>query len=101
MTKKAAACILVTASLVACPILSSVAVEMPTQSVVKTVQSVEPVKHSETPTLARNTTKKTESPVTESSAKEPKVQDKKAIGRCWERLMNMAREVRHAQASKK
>ncbi|WP_041952238.1 hypothetical protein [Spirosoma spitsbergense] len=102
LTKKAAACIVVTASLIAYPILSSVAVKMPTQSVAKTTQLVEPIKQqSENPTLARNTAKKTESSSTESPAKEQQVQDKKAIGRCWKRLMNMVREVRHAQTNKK
>ncbi|WP_018618034.1 hypothetical protein [Spirosoma luteum] len=99
LTKKAA-CLVVTASLVFYPILSSVALKMPTQSVVKTTQPAGPIKQNENPAMARNTAKKTESPVTESPAKE-KVQDKKAIGRCWKRLMNTVREIRHAQANKR
>ena len=99
--KKAVACLVVTASLTSCPMLSSIAIQLPTQSVVKTAQSVEPVKQNENPTLARNTAKKTEPAATESPAKEQKAQDKKAIGRCWKRLMNMVREVRHAQTNKK
>jgi hypothetical protein len=101
LTKKAVACLVVTASLVSYPILSSVALKMPTQSIVKTAQLAEPIKQSENRALAHNTAKKTESPSTESPAKEQKAQDKKAIGRCWKRLMNMVREVRHAQTNKK
>jgi hypothetical protein len=101
LTKKAAACLMVTVSLVSYPILSSVALKMPTQSVVKTTQPVGPIKQSENPVMARNTAKKTESQATESPAKEQKSQDKKAIGRCWKRLMNTVREIRHAQTNKK
>ena len=99
--KKAVACLVVTASLISYPLLSSVAIEIPTQSVIKTAQLTEPIKQSENPTLARNTAKKTESSSPQSPAKEQKAQDKKTIGRCWKRLMNMVREVRHAQTSKK
>lgn len=98
LTKKAVACIVVTASLVSYPILSSVAIKMPAQSVVKATQSVETIRQSDNPVLARNTAKKTESTATKSPAK---VQDKKNIGRCWKRLMDMVREVRHTQTNKK
>lgn len=45
------------------------------------------------PVLARNTPAKTETAL----PKEPqKVQSKQTIGRCWKRLMENLREVRHA-----
>ena len=74
---------------------------MPAQSVVKATQPVESIKKNENPTLARNTAKKPEPAATESTTKVQKVQDKKAIGRCWQRLMNVAREIKHAHLSKK
>lgn len=97
LMKKAAGYVAI-ASLVACPFLSSVAVTLQTQPVLAGVSKAgaDPVKKGETPALARNTASKPETTSTESSPKEQKVQDKKAIGRCWKRLMNMARELRHA-----
>lgn len=51
------------------------------------------------PVFVRNTPTKIEpttAPVTTQ-----KTQDKKAISRCWQRLMHMIREVNHAQHTKK
>lgn len=101
LTKKVAACLVITASLVSYPILSSVALKLPPQSVVHTAQSSGPIKQRENPAVARNAAKKTETSAPESAAKEQKVQDKKAIGRCWKRLMNTVREIRHAQTRKR
>lgn len=51
------------------------------------------------PVLARNSSAKAEPAVTTAAVKEQKTDDKKAIGRCWKRLMNMAREIRHAHTN--
>ncbi|GAB3555489.1 hypothetical protein [Spirosoma fluminis] len=51
------------------------------------------------PTLARNSTK-VEATAKPEAAKPAVEQDKKAIGRCWKRLMNMVREVNHAHRNR-
>lgn len=51
------------------------------------------------PVFVRNTSAKTE-PATAPVATQ-KTQDKKAIGRCWQRLMHMIHEVNHTQRTKK
>ncbi|MVM40535.1 hypothetical protein GO730_27505 [Spirosoma sp. HMF3257] len=94
---------LATASLVACPFVSSVTAAMPSQTTfIAPATSTSPTKSEAKltgdPVLVRNTTAKSEAPATTSPAK---VQDKKTIGRCWKRLMNMAREVTHAHHTKK
>ena len=89
-----------TVSLVACPLLSSAAVVAPAQSSPKMPSPVASTKQGENPILARNTTKKTDAPAPEAPAKIQKVQNKETISRCWKRLMNMAREVRHAHHKK-
>lgn len=51
--------------------------------------------------LVRNTAAKSEPAPTSTSTKTVvKNQDKKAVSRCWKRLMNMVREIRHAQSTK-
>ncbi|QMW01644.1 hypothetical protein [Spirosoma foliorum] len=99
LMKKAAGYV-ATASLVACPFVASVTVAMPSQAAFTTTSifSKEPVKTTNDPVLARNTTAKPETPATTAPAKE---QDKKTIGRCWKRLMTMVREVSHAHKAKK
>lgn len=88
-----------TASLVACPFVTSVTVAMPSQVafITTSTSSKEPLKADSNPVLARNTTAKPETPATTAPAKE---QDKKTIGRCWKRLMTMVREVSHAHKAK-
>ena len=97
LMKKAAGYV-ATASLVACPFISSVTVAMPTQSGYTTTATtnVESVKLTKTSVLARNTVANPEVTPTTANGKEPKQQDKKAIGRCWKRLMTMVREVSYA-----
>lgn len=98
---KKAAGYVATASLVACPFVSSITIAMPLQTAfTTTLTSPEKssVKQTNDPVLVRNTTAKSEAPATTSPAK---VQDKQTIGRCWKRLMNMAREIRHAHHTKK
>ena len=101
LMKKAAGYI-ATASLVASPFLSSAATTAPAQTVFTTIHttSTRPVRQNEDPALARNTSVKTDISAVKSTTKEQKVEDKKAIGRCWKRLMNMAREIRQAHRNK-
>jgi hypothetical protein len=97
---KKAASYLATASLVACPFVSSVTAAMPSQLAFMTTSSsaIRADKPVGNPVLVRSASDKPDAPTTTSSAK---VQDKKAISRCWKRLMNMAREVTHAHHTKK
>lgn len=97
---KKAAGYLATASLVACPFVSSVTTAMPSQTALTTTVSSLLISNKlvGNPVLVRSATEKPEAPTTTSPAK---VQDKKTIGRCWKRLMNMAREVTHAHSTKK
>ena len=99
---KKAAGYLATASLVACPFVSSVTAAMPSQTALTTTVSslATSDKLMGNPVLVRSATDKPEAPTT-STTSPAKVQDKKAIGRCWKRLMNMAREVTHAHSTKK
>ena len=50
--------------------------------------------------LARNTTAKSEPAPTSTKTTVAKNQDTKTVSRCWKRLMNMVREIRHAQSTK-
>jgi hypothetical protein len=89
--------------------VSSATMAMPLQNTVPTASrsSQEVTVQSKTasgsltksPALARNTTAKPE-PVVTATSTTPKTQDKKTIGRCWKRLMNMVREINHAHTSK-
>lgn len=97
---------LVAAFLVACPLTLSVA---STQITVSAANQQVPVKKKEAPVLVRNTSIKTGEPTVKAGksdavlapANEKKVQDKKTIGRYWQRLMNMVREVNHAHRNKR
>jgi CxxC motif-containing protein len=51
--------------------------------------------------LVRNTSAKTGTTVSTAAAKTEKPAEKKTISRCWKRLMNMAREIRHAHTKAK
>lgn len=51
-------------------------------------------------TLARNTSVKAKSGAVVTTARPKTDAEKKTIARCWKRLMNMAREIRHAQNKK-
>lgn len=51
------------------------------------------------PVFVRNTPAKSEPSTAPVTAK--KTHDKKAISRCWQRLMHMIREVNHVQRTKK
>jgi hypothetical protein len=87
-----------TASLVACPFVSSVTVAMPTLGsyITTATTNIEPVKLTKTPVLARNTTASSDITPATANGKEQKQHDKKAMGRCWKRLMTMVREVAYA-----
>ncbi len=91
-----------TASLVVCPFVSSVTVATPMQSGthLTTLTPASPSVHlAKNPVLARNTTAPADPNPALATAKVQK-QDKKAMSRCWKRLMNMVREVHHAHAKK-
>ncbi len=93
-----------TASLIVCPLLSSITVAMPSQSggIYNTTSTANPVsvKSAKNPVLARNTTAPANPTPTVATVKVPKKEDKKTISRCWKRLMNMAREVHQAHTKK-
>lgn len=95
---------LVAVALVSCPYIVSVTVAGPLQTTLTTTAStrLETNKSgSNSPAFARHTTSKgTETPVA-SPPKVAKKEDKKAIGRCWNRLMAMVREARQAHHSQK
>ena len=99
---KKAAGYVATASLIACPFVSSVAAPMPLQSAYPTTSTTnsESVKLAKNHVLVRNTTASTTPAPTAGTVKGPKQQDKKTIGRCWKRLMTMAREMRKAHHTK-
>lgn len=106
---KTAAGYLTVLSLITSPFVSLQTDAMPSQnaftsSSVRTAGPVidtqaRPVKPEKDAVLVRNTTSKTD-PVTPATTAK-KTEDKKTISRCWKRLMNMAREVRHAHSSAK
>ncbi len=97
------ACLLVSVGLFA----SSTALALSTQRTLLTTarttkDPVLPIKtETNSPTknsvLVRNTTAKTEPgpKTTTTTAPAQKSEDKKTIGRCWQRLMNMVREANH------
>lgn len=105
LTKKTVAYTVATL-LTACPLAFSVTASHAALSV--TYRQV-PVKKTEAPILVRNvsakpseTTAKTEkADAVAAPANDKKVQDKKTVGRCWQRLMNMVREVNHAHRAKR
>lgn len=96
---------LVIVSLMACPLVSG-ALPLTGAPVSLAALTPDPVLHNQArpvnaekyPALANNTVKKPEEGITASApkAKEKKTAEKKTISRCWKRLMNMAREIRHA-----
>ncbi|WP_461053183.1 hypothetical protein [Spirosoma arcticum] len=51
--------------------------------------------------LAKNTNPKTGSVASTPPAKPLTVEEKRAVSRCWKRLMSMVREVNHAHRAKK
>ena len=93
------------AFLLTCPLVSSEITAMPARNTatMRFSDATAPIRHAQTrpvslektPVLAKNSSK-AEPAVTTAVVKEQKTDDKKAIGRCWKRLMNMAREIRHA-----
>ncbi|SOD88767.1 hypothetical protein [Spirosoma fluviale] len=58
-----------------------------------------PAKLEKDAVLVRNVPNKAE-PVAPATAPK-KTEEKKTISRCWKRLMNMAREIRHAHTNSK
>ena len=89
---------LVAVALVTCLFNVSVTVASPLQTAQSATTSVrtETKLVSNTPTFARHSSYKAiETPVAPST-KDAKKHDKKAIGRCWNRLMVMVREARQA-----
>ncbi|WP_420146509.1 hypothetical protein [Spirosoma sp.] len=101
--------LLITASLLCAGLfVSTIMVAMPMQgglsTTSKTVKETamstkaESGAFSKNPVVARNTTAKPE--VATIPPADQKDQDKKTIGRCWKRLMNMVREVSHAHRTK-
>ena len=93
--------------IVSCLLVSSLTMGTPAQTVpaspTRSVSATQPYKQTgntgNNQVLVRNTTDRTE-PVTAPVAAQ-KTQDKKAMGRCWKRLMQMIRDVNHAQSTKK
>lgn len=106
--KKTATGYFAIAFLLTCPLFSSETTAMPARNVATipfivgsapvTTAQTRPVSLDKTPVLAKNSSK-AEPAVTAAVVKEQKTDDKKAIGRCWKRLMNMAREIRHAHSN--
>ncbi|WP_052731269.1 hypothetical protein [Spirosoma radiotolerans] len=96
------------ASLLTSPLISSEISAMPARDAFTITSSTKaplidtqarPVNLEKTPVLVKNTPVKPEPAGATSAAKEKKVEDKKTIGRCWKRLMNMAREIRNAHTN--
>ena len=91
-------------------LVSSTTVAMPLQSTVLITPkpAKETVLNTKTETgglkksavMVRNTTTKVEPAPTTTKSTVQKNQDKKAVSRCWKRLMTMVREIRHAQSTK-
>ncbi|WP_460940357.1 hypothetical protein [Spirosoma humi] len=107
--RKTATGYLAIASLLTCPLILSEISAMPVRDAFTTISPLttaplidtqtRPVNYDKTPVLVRNSSAKPESAVATAVAKEKKAEDKKTIGRCWKRLMNMAREIRHAHTN--
>ncbi|GAB2528652.1 hypothetical protein [Spirosoma aerophilum] len=57
-----------------------------------------PVNAEKTAVLVRNSPTKPEPTAATTASKAKNVEEKKTISRCWKRLMNMAREIRHAHS---
>ena len=85
---------------------------MPEQSILKnalrqnttsrSVSQSDPVKLNRPVVLARNVNSKNVSAATTATpVKSLTAEDKKAVSRCWKRLMSMVREVNHTQRTKK
>ncbi len=97
------------ASLIACPLLSSETMAMSSRNAFTTTTTfakeptvrtqVHPINVDKNPGVARTSSVKPESVATTTDPKEKKIAEKKTISRCWSRLMNMAREIRHAHTS--
>ncbi|WP_461149507.1 hypothetical protein [Spirosoma pulveris] len=58
-----------------------------------------PIKPEKDAVLVRNASVKAEPAAPATAPK--KTEEKKTISRCWKRLMNMAREIRHAHTNSK
>ena len=95
---------LVAVTLVFCSFTASAAIAGPRQTTSPTTASAhaDVIKSADNhPVLARaGSPKGSETPGT-SSTKNVKKQNKKTIGRCWNRLMAMVREARQAHHSRK
>ena len=61
----------------------------------------EPAKVAKPVVLAKNTNPKAGSVASTPPAKPLTLEEKKAVSRCWKRLMSMVREVNHAHRAKK
>lgn len=70
------------------------------QPMLSSALSKETRKPTDNPVLARHATARPET-TSGTTQTETKREDKKTIGRCWNRLMNMVREVSHAHKSTK
>ena len=99
--------ILTVALLIACPLLNSSTGAMSVrQAVLKTPAThtdpgtMRRANQSKTAVLVRNTSNEATAKADKTDAtpavKTERLQDKKAAGRCWKRLMNSFREIRHA-----
>lgn len=75
----------------------------PEQSVLRNApkETVESRPSAKPVVLARNTNSKTASTGTTTATKPLTLEEKKAVSRCWKRLMGMVREVNHAHRTKK
>ncbi|MCX6214173.1 hypothetical protein [Spirosoma sp.] len=94
---------------IACPFVSSQSEAMPSINAFTVVSTkanapsidtqTRPVKLEKDAVLVRNAPAKAD-PVAPAAASK-KTEEKKTISRCWKRLMNMAREIRHAHSGSK
>lgn len=67
----------------------------------RSVAKIEPAKVAKPVVLARSTNSKVGSVASTPPAKPLTAEEKKAVSRCWKRLMSMVREVNHAHRAKK
>ena len=92
-------CSLVSSEIIAMPAWNASSSTLITAPAPVVHTQVRPASLEKVPVLAKNSPAKAEPAVTTAVVKEKKADDKKTIGRCWKRLMNMAREIRHAHTS--
>ncbi|MFD2932726.1 hypothetical protein [Spirosoma flavum] len=105
LIKTATGCLAIV-SLIACPFILSDTIAMSSRDAFSTTSTfvkdptshaqARPVTFEKNHILARNSSAKVESVSTATAPKVNKEAEKKTISRCWKRLMNMAREIRHA-----